>query len=95
MKDAASRVRIYGLDGSPMQDVACPGVGSVTFYPARQADREMFFAFTSFTSPRVMYRLDEQNALSVGEAEQAELRPVEVRDAARSSTTARTERAFR
>jgi prolyl oligopeptidase len=65
MKDAASRVKVYGLDGRLMQDVALPGVGSVAFYPARQSDREMFFAFTSFTLPRVMCRLDDHNALSI------------------------------
>jgi prolyl oligopeptidase len=58
LKDAASRIKVYGLDGKPIQEVPLPGVGKVEFYPAHEKDTEMFFAFSGYTSPRVMYRLD-------------------------------------
>jgi hypothetical protein len=58
MKDAASALRVFGLDGKLAKDVPLPGVGSVVFQPSHATDRELFFGFTSFTAPRVMYRLD-------------------------------------
>jgi len=57
LHDAANRLAVYTLDGA-RTDVALPGVGQVEFFPAHQNDKEMFFAFSGFTSPRVMYRLD-------------------------------------
>jgi len=58
MKDAANRLAVYALDGGRAQDVPLPGVGAVELFPAHQNDKEVFFAFTGFTSPRMMYRLD-------------------------------------
>ncbi len=60
MKDAASQVRTFALDGKPGGEVALPEVGTVAFYPAHQNDTELFFAFTTFTAPRKIYRLDAQ-----------------------------------
>jgi prolyl oligopeptidase len=58
LKDAASAVRVFDLDGKLVKDVALPGVGQVSFLPSRPADPEMFFLYVSFTSPAVTYRLD-------------------------------------
>ena len=58
LKDAASQVKIYGLDGSLKDEVRLPGPGKVEFFPCRQSGREAFFAFTSYTAPRAVYRLD-------------------------------------
>jgi prolyl oligopeptidase len=58
LKDASSAVKVFALDGKLVKDVALPGIGQVVFMPARQADPEMFFLFTSFTAPHVIFRLD-------------------------------------
>ncbi len=58
VKDAASAVKVFGLDGKLVKDVALPGIGQVVFLPGKQADPEMFFLFSSYTSPRSTYRLD-------------------------------------
>jgi prolyl oligopeptidase len=58
LKDAASAVKVFGLDGKLVKDVALPGVGQVSFLASRPADPEMFFLFLSFTSPTATYRLD-------------------------------------
>ena len=56
-RDAANRLAVYSLDGA-RTDVQLPGVGQVEFFPAHQKDKEMFFAFSGFTNPRAVYRLD-------------------------------------
>jgi prolyl oligopeptidase len=58
LKDAASAVKVFALDGKLVKEVALPGVGQVAFLASRPADPEMFFKFMSFTSPTVTYRLD-------------------------------------
>ncbi len=58
LKDAASQVRIYDIDGKRKDELSLPGPGNVEFFPVRQGDREAFFAFTSYTAPRTIYRLD-------------------------------------
>ncbi|HEY1337730.1 MAG TPA: prolyl oligopeptidase family serine peptidase, partial [Bryobacteraceae bacterium] len=66
LKDAASDLQVYGLDGRLLQDVKLPGIGQVQFLPGRPNDAEMFFTFVTFTSPAAIYRLDARtNAASV------------------------------
>ena len=55
---AAHRLAVYPLDGARAQDVPLPGIGTIELFPSHQNDKEVFFAFSGFTSPRVMYRLD-------------------------------------
>ena len=57
MVDACDQVKVYSLDGQYLQDVSLPGPGSVGVYG--QKDRsEVFYSFTSFTQPNVIYRYD-------------------------------------
>jgi prolyl oligopeptidase len=58
LKDASSVVKVFGLDGRLVKDVPLPGIGQVAFLPGRPGDSEMFYQFTSYTSPTVTYRLD-------------------------------------
>src|SRR5438552_15163760 len=62
VKDAASAVKVIGLDGKGAKDLALPGLGQVVFQPGRQDDAEMFFTYTGFTAPAVIYRLDAATA---------------------------------
>jgi prolyl oligopeptidase len=62
LKDAASMVKVFGLDGKLIKDVALPGVGKVLFQPGHSTDPELFFAFSSYTSPPVFYRLNGATA---------------------------------
>jgi prolyl oligopeptidase len=58
LKDASSVMKVFGLDGRLVKDVPLPGVGQAAFLPTRQGDPEMFFLFSTYTSPRTIYRLD-------------------------------------
>lgn len=58
MKDATSRVYIYGMDGQYVKELNLPGLGSLGSLNGQRASDEVFFSFTSFTFPNTIYRYD-------------------------------------
>ena len=58
LKDARHVVRIFDLAGRPAGEVALPGLGSAAGFAGHRADRETFYAFTSFLNPTEIYHLD-------------------------------------
>ncbi|HEV2114087.1 MAG TPA: S9 family peptidase, partial [Terriglobales bacterium] len=58
LKDAHAQLKVTGLDGKSQREVALPGLGTVDMSPAYSTDTEMFYSFTSYTSPAVIYRYD-------------------------------------
>jgi prolyl oligopeptidase len=58
LHDARSLVRIFDLRGKKVRDLDLPEIGSVEGFTGRQSDTETFYAFTSFTTPKVIYRYD-------------------------------------
>jgi len=65
MRDVQNEVRRYTLAGKRLEDVALPGIGSVTGLGGEQDDPESFYAFTSFATPTTIYRCD----VATGESE--------------------------
>jgi prolyl oligopeptidase len=58
LKDARSQVKIFGLEGAFVREIELPGIGSAGGFPGKRMDTETFYAFTSFTTPGVIYRLN-------------------------------------
>jgi prolyl oligopeptidase len=58
MHNAHELVRLHDLEGTPLQDLELPTMGSIGGISGRQKDDEMFFLFTSFVYPSVIYRYD-------------------------------------
>ncbi len=58
LKDAASQVRIFQLDGEAVGNVEFPAIGTVSGFGARRKDTEIFYSFTNFTTPSTIYRYD-------------------------------------
>jgi prolyl oligopeptidase len=58
MVDAKSAIKVHGLDGKHLRDVALPGIGSAGGFGGERDDRETFFSFTSYTQPAGIYRYD-------------------------------------
>lgn len=56
-KDAANHAFVYGLDGTQIQEIKLPSLGSVAF-SGEKNDKECFFSFTSFTIPGATYKYD-------------------------------------
>ncbi len=57
-KDAAEQVTIHGLDGRQTGEIKLPGYGTIGLSVDRKHPEDVFYAFTSFTSPSAIYRFD-------------------------------------
>jgi prolyl oligopeptidase len=58
LRDAHSQIRLFGLDGVARGRVTLPSLGTVGALVGEPDDRELFVAFTSFTTPTTPYRYD-------------------------------------
>ncbi|HKQ96735.1 MAG TPA: prolyl oligopeptidase family serine peptidase [Candidatus Polarisedimenticolia bacterium] len=58
LKDATTRVRVFGVDGKPVREIALPGVGSATGFNGRRDSKEVTYSYTSFNTPPTVYRYD-------------------------------------
>ena len=58
IKDAYSKIRIFGLDGTHLRDVELPGIGSTYGFSDDATKTETFFGFESYTVPPSIYRYD-------------------------------------
>ena len=58
LQDAHAQVRVFDLNGHPLHEVALPGLGSVGGFGGKRRDRETFYAYTGYTNPTTIYRLD-------------------------------------
>ena len=58
LHDARTRVEMFDLDGKSLGELPLPGLGSAFGFAGRSDEHETFFAFTSFTMPTTIYRLD-------------------------------------
>ena len=58
LQDVASVVRLYSLDGKLEREVPMPGLGSASGLVGRFDRPELFFSFSSPTSPATVYRYD-------------------------------------
>lgn len=63
-KDAASQVAIYSIDGKKESDVKLPGFGTVGLYTERKYPKDVYYVFTSFTSPSAHYAYDVETGKS-------------------------------
>ncbi|MGB5961091.1 MAG: prolyl oligopeptidase family serine peptidase [Coleofasciculaceae cyanobacterium] len=58
LKDARSSIKIFALDGALIREVELPGIGSAGGFGGKRYDTETFYTFTSFTTPKTIYRYD-------------------------------------
>lgn len=56
LRDASTLVRVHAADGSPLREVALPGVGTADGFSGRWSDAETSFSFTNQTTPSAIYR---------------------------------------
>lgn len=58
MKDVSDHLYRFDTDGKNKTEIAIPGIGSIGGLGGKQKDTEVFYAFTSFTTPASVYKLD-------------------------------------
>jgi prolyl oligopeptidase len=65
LRNVASELRLYTLDGKLMDTVVLPGVGAVIAMEGDGSTPEAFFAFTSYDRPTEIHRLDASSAVAL------------------------------
>jgi prolyl oligopeptidase len=58
LKDVASQVKVFGQDGTFIRNVDLPGIGTAGGFHGKREDKETFYAFSSFTTPPVIFHYD-------------------------------------
>ncbi len=58
LKDAASRLVVYSIQGRKIREVPLPALGTIEKVDGRHDGQEAFFDFTSFTVAPSVYRID-------------------------------------
>ncbi|MFP2906774.1 prolyl oligopeptidase family serine peptidase [Pyxidicoccus sp. 3LFB2] len=66
LKDATTEVRVATLQGKPVRTVQLPGVGAASNLVGQEDLDEAYFIFTSFTTPRLVYK----TSVSTGKSEE-------------------------
>ncbi len=65
-KDAANQIAIHNIDGKKEGEVKLPGYGTVGLYTERKYPEDIFYTFSSFTSPSAQYAYN----IKTGESKQ-------------------------
>lgn len=55
LKDVASQVKIFSIDGKFEKDLKLPGIGVVGAFSGEKEDDQAFYTFSSFTVPPTIY----------------------------------------
>jgi prolyl oligopeptidase len=58
LKDVASHVYVYNLDGKLENEVKLPGLGAAGGFGGQSDDKFVFYTFNSFTYPQTIFRYD-------------------------------------
>jgi len=58
LKDAHTRIKVVGKDGKLVRELALPGIGTAGGFGGKKQDKDLFYAFTSYTTPSTIYRHD-------------------------------------
>jgi prolyl oligopeptidase len=58
LKDASTRVYQYTYDGKMEREIKLPGIGTAAGFDGYKQNKELFYTFTSFTTPATVYRYD-------------------------------------
>jgi prolyl oligopeptidase len=56
--DAHEKLKLFALDGKMESEIPLPALGSVAGISGKRADKDVFYAFTSFTYPSTTFRYD-------------------------------------
>ncbi len=58
LKDASTFIKQFDYKGKPERDIELPGIGSAGGFGGRTDEQEVYYSFTSFTTPTSIYKYD-------------------------------------
>lgn len=64
LKDAVSYVRQFDLKGQLVREIVLPGPGSAEGFSGKKSDKMIFYSFTNYITPAVMYKMDPTKGIT-------------------------------
>ncbi len=64
LKDASTFIKQFDYKGMAERDIALPGIGSAGGFNGRADEKQVYYSFTSFTSPTSIYKFDISSGAS-------------------------------
>jgi prolyl oligopeptidase len=64
LKDASSRVFQYSRSGKFEHEIVLPGIGTTSGFGGEKDDKEVFYNFTTFTAPSIIYKYTIETGVS-------------------------------
>jgi prolyl oligopeptidase len=64
LKDATSLVMQYDMNGTKEREIALPGIGTASGFDAKNADKELYFSFTSYVYPSTIFKYNMESGQS-------------------------------
>ena len=61
MHNASSQIKVFEMDGTFVNDLALPGIGTVGGVSGKKKDETGFYSFTSYTRPSTIYSLNTKS----------------------------------
>lgn len=58
LKDASTRIYQYSYSGKQEREISLPGIGTAAGFDGDRNDKELFYSFTSYVSPVMVYKYD-------------------------------------
>ena len=58
IENVSSRLRVFGISGEFVKEIGLPDIGTITAMNAEPEGNQLFFAFSSFVTPKAVYQLD-------------------------------------
>jgi prolyl oligopeptidase len=58
LKDASTRIYQYSYAGKQAREISLPGIGTAAGFGGEKEDKELFYSFTSYVSPGIIYKYD-------------------------------------
>lgn len=65
LKDASTRIYQYSYSGKMEREISLPGIGTASGFDGEKGDKELFYGFTSYVSPGMVYKYDITSGKSV------------------------------
>ncbi|MFM9118336.1 MAG: prolyl oligopeptidase family serine peptidase [Planctomycetota bacterium] len=60
LRDAMAVVKLFDGEGRWLQDLPLPGLGTVTGFESHSSDTDVYYGFTSYTTPLTIYRFQAE-----------------------------------
>lgn len=65
MKDAISQVKQFDKKGKMIREIKLPGIGTASGFGGKKEDKDLYYSFTNYTTPRSIFKFNPKSGTSV------------------------------